>query len=73
MALRALRIVARSAVVEVGAPFVVVGALDVVAVRVLGEDGEVVMVNRAEAVIGVNNLEVAEVARLAKTGLGKVT
>lgn len=66
----AIWIAPRPTIVEVGAPVVAFAALDVVAVAVLGDrwDGP----DRGEAVVDVDDLEVAEVARLSKARFSKV-
>lgn len=67
----ALWIIPGSTIVEVSAPFVVVEVLDVVTICVLGKDGDVV--DGGEAVVGIHNLKVPEVARFSKAIFREVT
>lgn len=66
----ALRVVAGATVVKVGAPFIIIGVANVVAVAVLGAGGQ--GWDGYEAIINVDDLKVAEVARLAEACVGEM-
>lgn len=67
----AFRISSRAAVVEVGAPLVIVGAHNIVAIVVLRQRWD--FLDSTKAIVGVNDLEVSKVAGLAKALLSETT